>query len=107
MGLRRSIAEGPLRRSCQVDRHPQRDCSHRRTLLYTSRYELQQKYLAGIEEKFGVPMLVMPLLDEEIKGLARLKQAAAVLFGDELRGGSEVNPVQVRAFSSLILAHSR
>ncbi|MHB8928661.1 MAG: TRC40/GET3/ArsA family transport-energizing ATPase [Bacillota bacterium] len=58
---------------------------HRLTPLYTSRYELQQKYLGGIQKKFGVPMLVMPLLDEEIKGLPRLKQAATVLFGDELQ----------------------
>jgi len=59
---------------------------HRSTPLYDSRYELQQKYLGGIRERFGVPMLVMPLLDGEITGLPRLKEAAAILYREDLGG---------------------
>ncbi len=64
---------------------------HRSTPLYDSRYGLQQKYLGGIQEKFGVPMLVMPLLDEEINGLPRLKEAAAILYGEELGDGRKAD----------------
>lgn len=57
---------------------------HHQTPLYSSRYELQRKYLGGIQDRFGVPVLVMPLLDTEVRGLPGLKDAATVLFGDEL-----------------------
>lgn len=42
---------------------------------------MQVKYLGEIEERFGVPVLVLPLLDQEIRGLPVVSRAAAMLFG--------------------------
>lgn len=57
----------------------------RTTPFYANRYELQRKYLDQIEERFGVPVLVMPLLEGEIRGLRLLRRAAALLYGDRIR----------------------
>lgn len=42
---------------------------------------MQVKYLGEIEERFGAPVLVLPLLDQEIRGLPAVSRAATMLFG--------------------------
>lgn len=49
--------------------------------FFRSRRAMQVKYLGEIEERFGVPVLVLPLLDQEIRGLPVVSRAAAMLFG--------------------------
>ena len=47
--------------------------------FFRSRRRMQMKYLKEINEKFGLPVLRFPLMQEEIKGLGLLKAAAGVL----------------------------
>jgi arsenite/tail-anchored protein-transporting ATPase len=47
--------------------------------FFKNRRQMQMKYLQEIKERFGLPMLQFPLMQEEIKGLNRLKAAAAIL----------------------------
>ena len=46
---------------------------------FKNRRHMQVKYLEEIKEKFGLPVVQVPLMQEEIKGLSRLKVAAASL----------------------------
>jgi arsenite-transporting ATPase len=48
--------------------------------LFAERRRMQQGYLAQIKRDFHLPELHMPLLDGEIKGVARLRQVAHILF---------------------------
>jgi arsenite/tail-anchored protein-transporting ATPase len=48
--------------------------------FFRNRRAMQLKYLGEIEERFGVPVLILPLLDQEIRGLPVVNRAAAVLF---------------------------
>jgi len=50
--------------------------------FFSNRRQMQAKYLAEIEERFGLPVLVMPLLDHEIRGLPVVRRAATSLFGE-------------------------
>ena len=50
------------------------------TAFFKKRFRVQQKYLRQIEEKFGVPMLTLPLLEEEIKGLEALRRSAQLIY---------------------------
>ncbi len=47
----------------------------------SNRRQMQLKYLNEIKERFNLPLLQFPLMQEEIKGLDRLKEAGAVLQG--------------------------
>jgi arsenite-transporting ATPase len=49
--------------------------------FFRSRRAMQVKHLGEIEHQFGVPVLVLPLLDQEIRGLPVVTRAAAILFG--------------------------
>ncbi len=48
--------------------------------FFRNRRAMQIRYLGEIERRFGVPVLVLPLLDKEIRGLPVVEQAAALLF---------------------------
>ena len=56
--------------------------------FFQSRRAMQARYLTEIERRFGVPVLVLPLLDKEIRGLAVVEQAAGLLFGEAVMGES-------------------
>ena len=47
--------------------------------FFRNRRKMQVKYLEEIKIKFGLPVLQIPLMQEEIKGLNRLKAAANIL----------------------------
>jgi len=44
--------------------------------FFRNRRRMQMKYLQVINEKFGLPVLRFPMMQDEIRGLERLKQAA-------------------------------
>jgi arsenite-transporting ATPase len=58
---------------------PVERCSHP---FFKKRSEMQKRYLAQIVEKFGVPMLEMPLFEQEVVGVQRLRQAARTVLSD-------------------------
>jgi len=47
----------------------------------SNRRQMQLRYLKEIKERFNLPVLQFPLMQEEIKGLESLKTASAVLHG--------------------------
>jgi arsenite-transporting ATPase len=47
---------------------------------FRKRRAMQAKYLAEIERRFHVPVAMLPLMDTEIRGLAAVDRAAALLF---------------------------
>ena len=47
--------------------------------FFRSRRAMQMKYLRDIRERFDLPVLQFPMMQEEISGLERLKQAAAFI----------------------------
>ena len=47
--------------------------------FFRNRRKMQVKYLEEIKMKFGLPILQIPLMQEEIKGLNRLKAAVNIL----------------------------
>ena len=51
--------------------------------FFANRRRMQTRHLAEIEERFGLPVLMMPLLDHEIRGLPVVNRAADLLFGSE------------------------
>lgn len=62
-----------------------------------ARRAMQQKYLAEIGERFQVPVLEVPLLPYEIKGLDVLAQLGEELYGAiERKGVSSIIPVPAR-----------
>ena len=58
--------------------------------FFRSRREMHVKHLAEIEHRFGVPILVLPLLDREIRGLPVLTHAAELLFGPVMAAAANV-----------------
>ncbi len=60
------------------------------TAFYKKRYKLQQKYLREMGKTFGVPVVVLPLLDREIKGVNLLKEAGAILWDNQSKEGRYV-----------------
>jgi arsenite-transporting ATPase len=56
------------------------------TAFFQKRLEMQRTNLKDLGEKFGAPVAQMPLLDGEIVGLSKLREAAAILFDRELSG---------------------
>jgi arsenite-transporting ATPase len=49
-----------------------------------ARRAMQEKYLAEIEQRFQVPVLQIPLLPYEVKGLARLVELSEQVYGEDL-----------------------
>ncbi len=47
--------------------------------FFKNRRQMQLRYLQEIKDRFNLPVLQFPLMQEEIKGLSRLKTAAASL----------------------------
>jgi arsenite-transporting ATPase len=47
---------------------------------FVKRRAMQEKYLAEIKSRFGLPVAIMPLLETEIIGLDMVRRAADVLF---------------------------
>ena len=50
------------------------------TDFFKKRYKLQQKHFSRIKELFGTPVVSLPLLNKEIKGLETLKEAGKLLW---------------------------
>ncbi len=48
--------------------------------FFQRRRAMQLQYLGEIEKRFGVPVLVLPLLDQEIRGLPIVSRAEEMLF---------------------------
>jgi hypothetical protein len=42
---------------------------------------MQEKYLAEIVERFGLPLVQIPLMPREVKGVAMLSELAEQLYG--------------------------
>ena len=55
---------------------PEEVCSN---YFFKNRRQMQVKYLEEIKERFGLPVVQFPLMQEEIKGISRLKMAATCL----------------------------
>lgn len=53
------------------------------TPFFKKRYQLQQKHLKHLKELFAAPLLSLPLLDQEVKGLDSLKKAGKLLWEEE------------------------
>lgn len=51
--------------------------------FFRKRYETQQRYLGQIGQRFQAPVVTMPLLEEEIKGLSLLRKSATLLWEKE------------------------
>jgi arsenite-transporting ATPase len=49
--------------------------------FFRNRRAMQMKYLRQVRERFGLPVLQFPMMQEEIKGLGLLREAADVLQG--------------------------
>lgn len=50
--------------------------------FFANRRAMQIKYLNEIQARFGTPVLVMPLLEEEIRGVEVLNRAAQLVFNE-------------------------
>lgn len=50
-----------------------------------ARRAMQEKYLMEIEQRFGVPVIQIPLLPQEVKGLAMLRELGEMIFGEKIR----------------------
>ncbi|OGS38622.1 MAG: hypothetical protein A2551_06340 [Elusimicrobia bacterium RIFOXYD2_FULL_34_30] len=51
--------------------------------FFASRYQMQMKYLKDIENRFVLPVLQFPMIQDEIKGIQNLQKAQKIMF---LRG---------------------
>lgn len=51
-----------------------------KTDFFRKRFEMQQGHLKELSEKFEMPVITMPLLDDEVRGLPNLRKAAQILF---------------------------
>jgi arsenite-transporting ATPase len=47
---------------------------------FTRRRMMQEKYISHAKELFNLPMIIMPLADDEIRGINSIKRAAEELF---------------------------
>ena len=54
------------------------------TPFVRARRAMQEKYLAEIGERFGLPLVQIPLLPREVKGVAMLSRLAAQLYGEKV-----------------------
>lgn len=65
--------------------------------FFTERVKMQEKYLAQIARELQLPARKMFLLDGEIKGAARLRAVAKMLFDGNAMQASEANPpIEIR-----------
>lgn len=55
---------------------------------FRSRRAMQEKYLGEINERFGLPVAIMPLFETEIQGLDMVRRAAEALFEPEKVGSA-------------------
>ena len=53
---------------------PEEVCSNN---FFRNRRQMQLKYLQEIKDRFNLPVLQFPLMQEEIKGLSRLKNGSS------------------------------
>ena len=51
--------------------------------FFARRRAMQMDYLRQVERQFEAPILILPLLDREIHGLATVGDVATLLFGDD------------------------
>jgi len=49
---------------------------------FRKRKQMNEKYLQLLSEKFQVPIIRMPLLQDELQGLEMLRKASKLLYGD-------------------------
>jgi arsenite-transporting ATPase len=49
-----------------------------------ARRAMQEKYLAEIVERFGLPLVQIPLMPREVKGVAMLSELAEQLYGEKV-----------------------
>ncbi len=68
--------------------------NHSTNAFFGSRRAMQVKYLNEIQSRFGTPVLIMPLLEKEIRGVEVLNRAARLLFEPEDNGVRQEEPVQ-------------
>ena len=54
------------------------------TPFVQSRRAMQEKYLKEIAERFNVPLVQIPLLPQEVKGLAMLAELGEQLYGEKV-----------------------
>ena len=66
-------------------------------VLFAQRIQMQAAYLAQIERDLPLPAQRMYLLDGEIKGSARLREVAEMLFDGKRAAASVVIPVTISA----------
>lgn len=52
--------------------------------FFIKRRKMQEKYLNEIKERFQLPVIVMPLLESEIKGLDMIKKASELLYSNNV-----------------------
>ncbi len=52
------------------------------TPFVQSRRATQEKYLAEIRERFGLPLVQIPLLPQEVKGLRMLAELGEQIYGE-------------------------
>ena len=57
--------------------------NHSSNAFFANRRAMQIKYLNEIQGRFGTPVLIMPLLDKEIRGVEVLNHAAQLLFAPD------------------------
>jgi arsenite-transporting ATPase len=65
--------------------------------FFGSRRRMQLHYLAEIDRRFGVPVLELPLLDEDVRGVAALDRAADFVFGAVASPGPATAPAAQEA----------
>jgi arsenite-transporting ATPase len=68
--------------------------NHSTNAFFGSRRAMQVKYLNEIQSRFGTTLLIMPLLEKEIRGVEVLNLAARLLFEPEDNGVQQDEPVQ-------------
>ncbi|MGE5589164.1 MAG: TRC40/GET3/ArsA family transport-energizing ATPase [Bacillota bacterium] len=54
---------------------------HCTNAFFRRRQQMQAKYLGEIRRRFDVPVLTLPLLDSEVRGLPALQEARRLLYG--------------------------
>jgi len=64
--------------------------------FFRNRRVMQIKYLGEIERRFGVPVLVLPLMEKEIRGLPVVEQAARLLFGGAVGSDNRLEEATLR-----------